>query len=289
VNQVYSAAVSNYNGLTVSVQHRFSAGLQLQGNFTWSHALDEISNGGFNAFNNTTSPSFESPANPNMAELRSNYGNADYDTRKYFSLSYVYQVPYKFGPKPLLQGWQLSGTLFTRSGLPFTVVDLSASNTLSSFGYGTNTNLAKVFAGYNGAAQPSCGVQAASATPGGAKAPCLNAADFTTVLGSPTSSFSLGNQRRNQFYGPGYFDTDFTVMKFFGMPHWESGKLGLGVQFFNILNHPNFDLPVRDISNASGQFGQITKMVNTPTSILGSFLGGDAAPRLIQLTAKFNF
>jgi len=61
------------------------------------------------------------------------------------------------------------------------------------------------------------------------------------------------------------------------------------VQFFNILNHPNFDQPVRDISNSAGQFGQILRMVNTPTSILGSFLGGDAAPRLIQLTAKFNF
>ena len=287
-DQVYSAAVSNYNGLTVSVQHRFTAGLQLQGNFTWSHALDEISNGGFNAFNNATSPSFESPANPNLANLRSNYGNADYDTRKYFSLSYVYQVPYKFGPKPLTQGWQVSGTLFTRSGLPFTVVDLGASNTLSSFGYGTNTNLAKVFAGYNGAPQRSCDSSAAASAPGGEKSACLAAADFTTALGTG-GDFSLGTQRRNQFYGPHYFDTDFTVMKFFGMPHWESGKLGLGVQFFNILNHPNFDLPVRDISNAAGQFGQITKMVNTPTSILGSFLGGDAAPRLIQLTAKFNF
>jgi len=41
--------------------------------------------------------------------------------------------------------------------------------------------------------------------------------------------------------------------------------------------------------NSSGQFGQILRMVNTPTSILGSFLGGDAAPRLIQLTAKLNF
>jgi hypothetical protein len=46
---------------------------------------------------------------------------------------------------------------------------------------------------------------------------------------------------------------------------------------------------VRDISNGSGQFGQILRMVNTPTSILGSFLGGDAAPRLIQLSAKLNF
>src|SRR6202035_2573859 len=85
-----------------------------------------------------------------------------------------------------------------------------------------------------------------------------------------------------------YFDTDLTIMKFFGMPHWEGGKLGIGAQFFNILNHPNFDQPIRDLSNTS-QFGQIVRTVNTPTSILGSFLGGDASPRLIELTAKFNF
>ncbi len=290
VSQIQSIAVSNYNGLSASVQHHFNAGLQLQGSFTWSHALDEISNGGFNPFNYGTNESIYNPNEPN--NIRSMYGNADYDTRKYFSLSYVYQVPYRFGPKPLLQGWQLSGTFFARSGLPFTVTDsASVSNILSGLGYGGNQTL---FAGYDGAAQGGCGPGAASATAGGAKQPCLNAADFSPIL-SPSSAttnapiFGFGNQHRNQFFGPGYFNTDLTIMKFTSIPHWEGAKLGIGAQFFNILNHPNFDQPVRDISNSSGQFGQILRMVNTPTSILGSFLGGDAAPRLIQLTAKFNF
>src|SRR5579872_7231352 len=290
VNQIQSIGVSNYNGLTTSVQHRFNHGLQLQGNFTWSHALDEISNGGFLPFTSDTNSSVTFPVEPN--NIRRMYGNADYDTRKYFSLSYVYEVPFRFGPRPLMQGWQLSGTAFARSGLPYTVTDSAAvNNVLAGSGYGNSQTL---FAGYNGAAQGSCGVGAASATNGGAKTPCLNAADFSPVLlpsGATTNApiFGFGNQARNQFFGPGYFDTDFTVMKYTSIPHWEGGKLGIGVQFFNLLNHPNFDQPVRDISNGSGQFGQILRMVNTPTSILGSFLGGDAAPRLIQLTAKFNF
>jgi len=290
VNQIQSIGVSNYNGLTATVQHRFNHGLQLQGNFTWSHAMDEISNGGFNPFTFGTNTSIFNPIEPN--NIRSMYGNADYDTRKYFSLSYVYEVPFRFGPRPLMQGWQLSGTAFARSGLPYTVTDSAAvSNVLAGFGYGGNQTM---FAGYNGAAQGGCGVGAASATNGGAKTPCLNSADFSPIIlpSSATTNapiFGFGNQARNQFSGPNYFDTDFTVMKYTSIPHWESGKLGLGVQFFNILNHPNFDQPVRDISNSSGQFGQILRMVNTPTSILGSFLGGDAAPRLIQLTAKLNF
>jgi hypothetical protein len=282
---------SNYNGLTATVQHRFSHGLQLSGNFTWSHALDDISNGGFLAFNGSTAGSLESPLVPNPAQISRNYGNADYDTRKYASISYVYQVPYKWGPKPAFDGWQISGTVFTRSGLPYTVTDLASSEAIASDGYGGT-----LWAGYNGAPQPGCGAGAAAAVTGGEKSPCVNINSFNPVVSPVTlangsvlaPSYGFGNQMRNQFFGPSYFNTDFTVMKFFGIPHWEQGKLGIGAQFFNVLNHPNFDDPVRDMSNVA-QFGQIIRDVGTPTSILGSFLGANADPRLIQLSAKFNF
>jgi len=286
VAQYLTEGVSNYNGVVFSVQHRFQKGLQLSGNFTWSHALDEVSNGGFNGFNAGSAGSLLNPNNP--FNLRANYGNADYDTRKYASISYVYQVPHWWGPKALTDGWQFSGTVFARSGLPYTIDDHSSSVTLSSFGYGGT-----LFAGYDGAAQPTCGTGAASAVAGGEKSPCLTQANFFPIVNQPAKTTNLpldafGNQRRNQFYGPGYFDTDFTVMKFFGIPHWESAKLGVGAQFFNFFNHVNFDDPVRDMSNVA-QFGQITRDISTPTSILGSFLGANADPRLIQLTAKLNF
>jgi hypothetical protein len=71
------------------------------------------------------------------------------------------------------------------------------------------------------------------------------------------------------------------------MPHWETAKLKVGAQFFNLFNHPNFGQPYNDV--ASPGLGTITSTVSTPTSILGSFLGGDASPRLIQLMAKFDF
>jgi len=271
--QVLTAAVSNYNGVTFSVQHAFSHGLQVQGNFSWSHAIDEISNGGLLPFTYGTNESLLYPTNP--FNLRSNYGNADYDTRKYLSINYVYEVPYWGGPKPLTKGWQLSGTLFTRSGLPYTVIDGGTSSALGGFGYGGS-----LFANYDGVAQPTQGKGCATASPPSAT-PCLNLADFTSA------SSGFGTQGRNQFYGPAYFDTDFTVMKFTNIPHWEQGKLGIGFQFFNILNHPNFDQPTRDIANP--YFGSITRALSTPTSILGSFLGGDASPRLIQLSMKFNF
>jgi Carboxypeptidase regulatory-like domain len=287
VTQVQTTAVSNYNGITITAQHRFAHGLQLQANYTFSHALDEISNGGFNPFidGNTAIGrvgSLQNPINDNNIRLF-NYGNADYDTRQYLSMNYVYELPK--GPTALLKGWQLSGTLFARSGLPYTVVDTGASSILSSYGYQS-----AAFANYAGpSSTPACNSPSSIAS-----GPCLSSSLFPDIAagganGPGQAQLNTGteNQRRNQFFGPRYFDTDMTVMKYTQIPHWETAKLGLGAQFFNLFNHPNFESPVNDIN--SGSFGQVLDTVNTPTSILGSFLGGDASPRLIQLTMKLNF
>jgi hypothetical protein len=273
ITEVGTNAVSNYNGLTVSLRRQFSS-LQLQANYTWSHAIDEVSNAGFLAYTFATNFSVLSPQDP--FNLRGNYGSADYDTRHYFSLSYVWQVPHYWGPKAATGGWQVSGTIFARSGLPFTVIDGNATGALAANNYGGALNGAGafVFANYLGGAPSSCSSSAVNN-------PCLTSAMF-----SPATD-GFGNQRRNQFYGPKYFDTDLTVMKTFDIPRWERGKLGVGVQFFNLFNHPNFDQPVGDIANS--QFGSVVSTVNTPTSILGSFLGGDASPRLIQLKATLTF
>ncbi len=315
VAQVETAAVSNYNGLSFTAQHRFSHGLQMQVNYTYSHALDEVSNGGFNPFiaGNGAIGRVGSLQNPiNDSNIRQyNYGNADYDTRHYLSANYVYEIPK--GPTQFLKGWQLSGTLFARSGLPYTVVDGGASGILSSFGYGS-----AAFANFAGSSTPSCN-SPSSVTSG----PCLSASAFPDIAagqainpasvgtaGCPTGCpYGIGqaqlgyltsgatgtgpgyaggmNQRRNQFFGPRYFDTDMTIMKYTKIPHSESAKVGIGAQFFNLFNHPNFEGPVNDINN--GNFGHVLDTVNTPTSILGSFLGGDASPRLVQLTVKINF
>lgn len=276
VSQVQTAAVSNYNGLSFTMQHRFSQGLQIQANYTYSHALDEISNGGFNGFiaSNGGTGFVGSLLNPvNNANLKQfNYGNADYDTRHYLSMNYVYEIPK--GPTPVLKGWQLSGTLFARSGLPYTVVDSSATNTLGGFGYGGEVYATLL------SSPASC------SSPGSVNNnTCLNAANFDAP-GNVLNTNNV-NQRRNQFYGPKYFDTDMTIMKYTQVPHFETMKVGVGAQFFNLFNHPNFEPPVNDINN--GNFGKVLSTVNTPTSILGSFLGGDASPRLIQLTVKINF
>ncbi|HWO35915.1 MAG TPA: TonB-dependent receptor, partial [Candidatus Acidoferrum sp.] len=120
VTETSSSGDSNYNGLTVSVA-RHTTNLTVQGNYTWSHAQDDVSNGGLLNFNATTNSSILAPIDP-FNLRRFNYGNSDYDTRHYLSVNYVYNVPHKFGPSALLGGWTVAGTVFARSGLPFTVV-----------------------------------------------------------------------------------------------------------------------------------------------------------------------
>jgi hypothetical protein len=60
-----------------------------------------------------------------------------------------------------------------------------------------------------------------------------------------------------------------------------------GAQAFNVLNHPNFDQPVGDISNP--QFGLSVRPVGPPTSILGSFVGGNDSQRFVEIKGALRF
>jgi hypothetical protein len=259
--RIRSSSYSNYYGLVVRVNHSFSKGLLFQINYSWSHALDVCSNGCIGPFNYDTDESILSPQNPFNA--RANYGNADYDVRHYFSANYVWDdvIPRfsHWGPNPIFGGWTISGTWFARSGFPFTVVDTAASSTLSGFNDG-----GPYFGNLIGSGVGSCGEAAA----GPSATPCLNAGEFSPSTSSPTS---FGNQGRNAFRGPRYFNTDLAISQSFHFPRWESAKLTIGAQAFNLFNHPNFDLPVNDLSNTNPTtgFGDVTRTVNPPTSLLG--------------------
>jgi hypothetical protein len=270
ITQVYSDATSNYNGVFATFSHRAKS-LTVQLNYTFSHALDEISNGGFNGFSGN-SVLQQVPGN-----LAANYGNADYDTRHYVSGNYIYTLPYYGGYRPLTSNWEVSGTVFHSTGLPFTPTSEEAPGNTSS----------PLFAYAAGSIQRGqsnhCGgtghvFNRATNVPVGT---CSFAADFSTPTG-------LGQTSRNQFYGPNYTDSDLAIMKGFSISHFEGAELKLGAQMFNVFNHPNFGQPSTDVDSQSN-FGTINSTVNPPTSILGSFLGGDASPRLVQLKANFTF
>ena len=265
VSDVFSGASSNYNGVVVSAINR-QRYVTLQFNYEYSHALDEISNGGFDGFGSNSS----SPGNP--FNLASNYGNADYDTRHYVSGSYVLTMPYFGGPHFLTDNFQLAGTVFHNNGYPLSVTD--SSITLPNFGGPIyDQQIAPL-------TSTTCGGGSHNVYFG---TPC----GFVNSFAPAGATMTIAASRRNQIFGPHFTDADVDVTKGFSLPKYESAKLNVGVQFFNIFNHVNFAQPSGNVG--SGTQGLISGTVNPPTSILGSFLGGDASPRLIQLKASFVF
>jgi hypothetical protein len=287
VAQTQNVGNSNYNGLVLTLAHSFTGGFQFQAGYTYSHSLDEISNNSLNPFglNDQTTADIVFPID--QTNIRKyNYGNSDYDVRHSFNMNYVWSDAFRHitgkGPNALVKGWTFSGTIFTHTGFPYSIFSSTATNDLhnSFWGSGAAATGTSALAVITGNTNLDCSSSAAKIVSGVHNA-CYNASNFA----DPTVDF--GNQRRNQFRGPGYFDTDFGVEKAFGLPRWESAQFSIGARFFNLFNHPNFNFPVTDRDNP--QFGQILKTVSQPTTIYGSGLGADASPRVIELQAKFTF
>jgi hypothetical protein len=308
VTQWATRAISNYNGMVASFRHQFGGwgrGL-VQVNYTYGHALDEVSNGGFLSFTQGSSLSPQDPSN-----LRGAYGPAEYDVRHSMNANYVWELPLKsmlggHGPNALVNGWQVSGLFFARTRFPYTVGDGELSGNLQQ-----NNYLGAIYAVPVGPLPQgsACGEKAAfelnlhpclppqfSVQPDGSSVPNPSAlfvqatceTDFNTghlpsatdPCGGPLVSFAQG---RNRFRGPSYFNTDLSVMKNTKIPGWEAGTLALGLQFFNVLNHPNFGTPTNSSSDPA--FGLIFYGDTPPTGILG--FGGSA--RMIQLRAELRF
>jgi hypothetical protein len=269
--------ISNYNGFTATLTQRATKGLTFNFNYTYSHTADMVSNGGTGlpySFNDST----VSLTNPVC--LSCNYGNADYDVRHNISANYVWQLPFKFSNKmveTLAGGWQVSGTIFWRQGLPFSVTDGLVPGNSNSI---TNSVNGVFLATPTGIFPTTCGTSAANTYSAGNTQPCLSTSSFLPSRGE--SQFS---GVRNIFRGPGYFNTDFSVLKNFHLT--ERYVFAIGANMYNVLNHPNFGNPVGDIS--SGQFGQIINTNVPPTSPYGAFVGSAVSGRQVQVTARFTF
>jgi hypothetical protein len=302
-----TVAVSNYNGLVLSFEHRFTGLSQgvLQANYTLGHAFDEESNGGVFSFTSGSSLFPQDPTN-----LRGSYGPAEYDTRHSFNANYVWILPVtgwmRHGPGELMKGWQISGTIFAHTGLPYTVFDklqaavLQANNFFASIYAVPAGPIAHPAACGKGAAEPlsphPC--HTAQVLANGNPNPAAQFVQATCETGfnagslPSQSSFCGGSavafaQGRNRFRGPGYFNTDFGLLKNTQIPGWDEARLVLALQFFNFFNHANFGFPANNIADQA--FGRISYTESPPTGILGQNLGGDASPRNIQLKAELRF
>jgi hypothetical protein len=278
VTQYLSAGTASYNGLTISLQRQLSSGIAFNLSYTWSHSLDDVSNGGvtnlpFGIL--ATNTSITVPQNP--FNIRGNYGSSDYDVRHYFSATLLVNdllrhAGFRWGPSRVFGGWTLSANWFFRTGLPFTIIDNTALGTLLGYNYA-------------GAIFASPLTNVPSTCTDAVNSPCLSTSQFApsaAVTGAPSG---FGTEGRNNIYGPHFFDVDIALMKNIALG--EHVTFSFGAQAYNAFNHTNFDQPVADISNP--QFGSSIAAVGPPTSLLGSFVGAGSSPRFIALKGLLRF
>lgn len=261
---------SNYDGLTANFKWRFSGLFQGSFSYTWSHGLDDCSNECIFQYNYLTTTSITTQLAPGSLKL--NYGPSDYDTRQAFNANYLFTTP-RFDSRLMRNvgsNWSVAGTFYYHSGYPFSFINSGANGGIANI---SDISAPQLLADYTGSVR-SCTNPNAS---------CISTTDFQQNTDHTQANF--GTLNRNSFRGPGYFDTDLQVMKSF--PLTETIKLSLGANIFNLLNHPNFDLPVNDL--AASSVGSIVSTVSAATSPYGSFVGAVASGRIIQLHAKVVF
>ena len=186
-----------------------------------------------------------------------------FDMRHNFVVSYNYELPideWFHAKNPFTDGWSLSGTTRLSSGFPVTLYNPTDTSLLGTFGNGVNNNLLDT-PNYT----PGCDLKLNRDPKSG---PAFNTGCFSMpALGQ------LGNAPRRFFYGPGIENVDLTVIKHVKFD--QKRDLELRFEVFNLFNHPQFyGAGAVDGNIASPTFGEIQAA---------------AAPRFIQLAAKFNF
>jgi hypothetical protein len=294
VTQFSTGANSHYSGLQLTAMKRLGHGLQGQINYNWSRCMDTVSNGGFLSF------SAGGILSPLPGDLARGYGPCDYDIRHNLNVQYVYQLPLKVRSHSLgyvLNGWQISGTAFWHSGVPFSVL----STPYSANGNGIVQGSGPQFA----SAVPGVPLYEHHPIPGITQAGTLqwlNPDAFVSAVdpgtgqcygGDSTQNCQFGNLGRNALRGPDFLWSDFYLTKWF--PLSERVKLRFEGQFFNVFNHPNFALPnvvqagIPGNPSTQSGFGALTYATSPPTGLLGVGLGGDSSPRMIAFQARLEF
>jgi hypothetical protein len=246
---------TNFNAFTLSLEKRFSQGLSLTANYTWSRALGNAVPV-TNAINTTP---VQDPFN-----LRREYGPLEFDVINRFTAGYVYELPFGRGKAFLAQapavvdyllgGWQINGITTLQGGFPLTpALGFSLGKTL------TNSRPNIIGDPTQTSRQPH---------------DWLNPAAFAIPSNAEIAAGNFyGNAGRGSVRSPGFVNFDFSVGKNFRFT--ETVRLQFRTEFFNIMNTPNFALQ-NSVGLVFGTptFGKVTT-------------AGD--PRVVQFGLKLVF
>jgi len=243
VGALSSTGYVEYNGLLLKFQRRSANHISFMNSYTFGRAIDLNSdNDGTVTLTDIFHPEY-------------NRGPADSDVTHTFSSNWIYEMPW--AAQHPWGGWQLSGIMYLRSGLPITITQ---SQSMLSTGLTNN--------------RPNTICDPVSSSPTIAQG--FNTSCFQQVADT-TGTF--GNTGRNSVRGPGQFNIDASVIK--------NTKIGpvaseIRIEVFNLLNHAQFANPNAQFGNSA--FGTISAMLANPSCALCG-----TTERQMQLAVKLKF
>lgn len=233
LTQIENSGSSSYHSFQISANKRFSHGVTFLTSYTFGKAIDNSSF--YNISQNTNAGNVNAPENP--FNLKNERGLALYDVRHRFVFSSVYELPFarnwKGWSRTLVGGWQLGIIAAAQSGTPFTVLE---PRDISLTGVGADRP--------NLISNPNNGPKTV--------AQWFNVNAFQR-LDPVANAGQFGNEGRNVVLGPGFVNLDSSLSKNFRFT--ETRYVQFRSEFFNVLNHPNFNIPDGNIGSAT--FGQI--------------------------------
>ncbi|HYK20071.1 MAG TPA: carboxypeptidase regulatory-like domain-containing protein [Pyrinomonadaceae bacterium] len=270
-----NAFSSIYHGAQFIVRNRAWHGLQFNTHYTFAHAIDAVSD----AFNNRAGQRPMDNTNIKLDRAR-----ADFDIRHRFVSGFTYELPFLKGNR-WLGGWVMSGVVQLQSGVPFSV--FNSAQDPNADGYFTD-RAAFIGSTYEAAylrnQSPAdgffnvgdfVGMNTLATSPafgsGGVAQIIAACGPGNGVVISTSRWWCNGTSGRNILTGPNFTNIDFGVHKKFRVT--EKTALQLQANAFNLLNHPNFGLPVSNLNSS-----QVGRSINTV-----------GTPRVIQLALRFDF
>jgi hypothetical protein len=239
VTWAVSDGTASYHALQFSAEKRLTHGVSGLVSYAYGHSIDTV---GQSFGGGADGPLPQDPRN-----RAADRGNSPFDMRHRLTIAWTYALPFGPGRRWLSDegamayvfgGWQLNGLHLFQTGLPFTP-------TLAAATVNTGTG-----------SRPDRAADGALSDPTVDR--WFDPAAFTTP-----AQFTYGNAGRNILYGPGRVNVDLSLFKEFSVG--QDVRLQFRVEFFNLLNTPQFDLPNAAIGTAAA--GTITSIVGTPRQI----------------------
>jgi hypothetical protein len=280
---------SYYHGLQTNVQKKFQSGLSFLAAYTWSKVRSDA----YDLLNGFSGNGYRAPYVPGVG-IHADYGLANFDIRNVLHFSGGYELPFGKG-KPymgdaagaknaLIGGWAIQWLVNLQGGQPFKIdCPSGTAQNVNCYSFVLPGKKARTSLHIMPDGNPAMLNAAAFAQP------CqfgVTPAKPAGCIPQSTPAGYLGGAQPSQIAGPAFYRWDFSIFKNFQLS--ERMRLEFRTEFFNILNHPNFNYPGFGGNGVNAVSGS-TNFTDAHFGEIGSTRDNPLDPREIQFALKLYF